>query len=172
MIKLVNKTSLINLLLIQLDSFEDHRGDYVEIYNEEIYTNAGINIHFVQDDYSKSKRNVLRGLHGDNETWKLITCPHGEFYLVVVNCDMSSDNFGKWESFVLSDKNHKQVLIPPKHANGHLILSETAIFHYKQSTYYNPSSQFSYKWNDSRFNINWPCETPILSKRDEQGHYV
>jgi dTDP-4-dehydrorhamnose 3,5-epimerase len=168
----IEKTILKDVLLILLEGFEDHRGEYIEIYNEEIYKSAGINIHFVQDDYSKSKKNVLRGLHGDNETWKLITCPYGEFYLVVVNCDADSANFGKWESFVLSDKNHKQVLIPPKHANGHLILSDTAIFHYKQSTYYNPAKQFSYKWNDSRFNISWPCENPILSKRDEAGEYV
>lgn len=172
MIRLETGKVLPEVKIIQLDSFEDHRGEYVEIYNEAIYSSNGMKIQFVQDDYSKSKKNVLRGIHGDIETWKLITCPYGEFFLVVVNCDKDSNDFGKWESFILSDKNHKQVLIPPQYGNGHLILSEEAIFHYKQSTYYNPKKQFSYKWNDSRFKINWPIQNPILSKRDEQGGFV
>lgn len=168
----VEKTKLSGVLLIQLGSFDDHRGEYVEVYNERDYKEAGIDIKFVQDDYSVSTNNVLRGLHGDAETWKLITCPYGKLYLAVVNCDESSADFGKWDSFVLSDRNHRQVLIPPRFGNGHLILSNSAIFGYKQSTYYNPKTQFSYKWNDSRFNIWWPITNPILSRRDEQGHYV
>ena len=94
---------------------------------------------FLQDDISVSSQHVLRGIHGDAETWKLISCMYGKFYLVVVNCDNDSPDFGKWQSFVLSDRNRHQVLIPPKHGNGHLVLSEKAIFHYKQNTYYNPS---------------------------------
>lgn len=166
------KTKLDGVLLIKLDVFEDHRGEYIEIYNEEFYRKNGINIKFVQDDISVSTKNVLRGIHGDNETWKLISCLYGRFYLVVVNCDTDSKNFGKWQSFILSDNNKAQVLVPPKYGNGHLVLSEKTIFHYKQSSYYDPSRQFTYKWNDSRFNISWPIKDPILSKRDELGHYV
>jgi len=168
----VNKTKLEDVLLIQLESFEDHRGEYVETYNEREYRVAGIDVAFNQDDYSISTKNVLRGLHGDAETWKLITCPFGKLYLVVVNCIASSADFGKWENFVLSDRNHRQVLIPPNFGNGHLILSKVAIFAYKQSSYYNPGKQFSYKWNDPRFNIWWPVANPILSRRDEMGMYV
>jgi len=115
---------------------------------------------------------VLKGIHGDNETWKLVSCPHGKFYLVVVNCDTGSKNFGLWQSFVLSDANRLQVLVPPKYGNGHLILSDLAIFHYKQSTYYNPTGQFTYRWDDPKFNIWWPIKNPILSRRDEAGRYV
>ncbi len=168
----VEKTKLDGVLSIQLDHFEDHRGDYVETYNEREYSVAGIDVRFIQDDYSISTKHVLRGLHGDAETWKLISCPYGKLYLVVVNCIESSPDFGNWEAFVLSDGNHRQVLIPPQFGNGHLVLSDVAIFAYKQSTYYNPKTQFSYLWNDPKFNIWWPVQNPILSRRDELGRYV
>jgi dTDP-4-dehydrorhamnose 3,5-epimerase len=171
MIEVLN-TQLQGVLLINPDIFKDHRGEYVELYNEELYKSKGINVKFIQDDISVSAKDVLRGIHGDNETWKLISCLHGEFFFVVVNCDTDSKNYGKWQSFVLSDKNRIQVLVPPKHGNAHLVLSQTAVFHYKQSTYYDPGKQFTYKWNEPKFNINWPNNKPILSKRDESGHFV
>lgn len=163
----VSKTNLDKVLLIKPDVFEDFRGQYVEIYNEELYRKNGIDIKFVQDDISVSSKNVLRGIHGDSETWKLVSCLYGKFYLVVVNCDVDSKNFGQWQSFVLSETNRLQVLVPPKYGNAHLTLSDQAIFHYKQSTYYNPAGQFTYKWNDPRFKIWLPIKNPILSQRDE-----
>ncbi len=164
----VAKTKLAGVLLIKIeDVFHDKRGEYVELYNEELYRKSGANIKFVEDDISVSKKNVLRGIHGDYKTWKLISCLSGKFYLVVVNCDRDSPVFGKWQSFILSDKNRLQVLVPAKYGNAHLVLSDRAIFHYKQSVYYNPSGQFTYKWNDPRFNIRWPIKNPILSKRDK-----
>lgn len=169
---IVEKTKLPGVLLIRLDAFEDHRGQYVEIFNEEIYRANGIDIKFIQDDISVSSRHVLRGIHGDNETCKLISCLQGKFYLVVVNCDRSSNEFGNWDSFVLSETNRHQVLVPPGFGNAHLVLSEQAIFHYKQNTYYNPKEQFTYAWNDSKLNIWWPNISPILSQRDELGRFV
>ena len=166
------KTKTDGVLLIKPDIFEDHRGEYVETYNEKLYVQHGVNIKFVQDDISVSSMHVLRGIHGDMETWKLISCLYGKFYLVVVNCDTESEGFGQWQPFVLSDRNRLQVLVPPKYGNAHLILSERAIFHYKQSSYYDPSKQFTYKWDDHRFKIWWPVKSPILSMRDEFGHYV
>jgi dTDP-4-dehydrorhamnose 3,5-epimerase len=164
----VTRTTLDGVLLITPSTiFEDFRGSYVETYNEKLYTEAGITIKFVQDDISTSRRNVLRGIHGDPETWKLISCLHGEFYLVVLNYDSESPQFGQWESFTLSDRNRLQVLVPPKFGNGHAVLSEIALFHYKQSTYYNRATQFTVLWNDPRFKIRWPVERPILSKRDQ-----
>jgi len=168
----IEKTRLDGVLLIYPECFKDHRGEYVETYNEEEYKQAGIDVEFVQDDYSVSTKNVLRGIHGDSQTWKLVLCPYGKFYLVVVNCIESSTNFGEWESFIFSDENNIQVLVPPGHGLAHLILSDKAIFQYKQSAYYDPKRQFTYKWNDSRFKIQWPIDNPILSKRDELGHYV
>ncbi len=146
--------------------FEDFRGCYVETYNEKIYRKAGIDVNFIQDDISTSARHVLRGIHGDAHTYKLVSCLYGEFYLVIINCDSESKDFGKWASFTLSDKNHLQVLVPPKHGVAHLVLSEVAIFNYKQSTYYDRESQFSYRFDDPRFAIEWPVSDPILSERD------
>ena len=166
------KTKLNGVTLVKLDGFEDHRGEYVEIYNEQVYKSNGIDVHFVEDDISIAYRGVIKGIHGDDRTWKLISCLHGKFYLVVVNYDKESDDFGKWDSFVLSERNRHQVLVPPKHGNGHLCLSEKSIFHYKQSEYYEPSRQFTIGWNDPQFNIWWPIGTPVLSLRDELGHAV
>ena len=167
----VEKTELEGVLLIKPETFEDFRGQYVMTYNEKLFAEHGIDTKFVEDDISVSTQNVLRGIHGDENTSKLISCLHGKFYFVVVNCDKESSDFGKWVSFTLSDTNRYQVLVPKKFGNAHLVLSERAIFHYKQSSYYNPSGQFTYKWDDPNFKIWWPVKTPILSKRDESGHF-
>jgi len=168
----VSKTKLEGVLQIFPDIFKDFRGQFIETYNEELYKENGINSKFIQDNISVSKKNVLRGIHGDNKTWKLISCLCGKLYFVVVNCDKDCKDFGKWQSFTLSDVNRQQILIPPKYGNAYLVLSEKAVFSYKQSTYYDPKRQFTYKWNNSTFNIKWPIKTPLLSKRDELGHYV
>jgi len=146
--------------------FEDFRGTYVETYNQEIYREAGITVDFVQDDISVSTQHVLRGIHGDQETWKLISCLSGKFYLVVVNWDSASPQYGQWEAFTLSEQNRLQVLVPPKFGNGHVVLSEQAIFHYKQSSYYDRAGQFTLIWNDPQLKIWWPIERPIVSQRD------
>ena len=86
---------------------------------------------------------------------------------MVVNNDKNSDQYMKWESFVLSDINREQILVPPNFGNGYLALSETVIFHYKQSTYYNREGQFTISWKDPKYNFWWPIQNPILSKRDD-----
>jgi len=163
----VKKTKLDGVLSIKPPSiFEDFRGTYVETYNEEQYKGVGIDVDFIQDDISVSSKNVLRGIHGDAVTWKLVSCLYGKFYMVVVNWDETSPQYQKWESFVLSDENRMQVLIPPKFGNGHLVISDMAIFHYKQNTYYDRARQFTILWNDPKLNIQWPIDNPIVSKRD------
>lgn len=147
--------------------FEDFRGHYVEIYNKVLYQEAGINIEFIQDDISVSSKHVLRGIHGDAETWKLISCLQGKFYLVVVNNDPDSPQYKQWEGITLSEHNRLQVLVPPKFGNGHLVMSEQAIFHYKQTTQYNRAGQFTILWNDPEYSMWWPVKNPILSQRDE-----
>jgi len=169
---IVEKTKMEDVLLIKLDAFEDHRGSYLELYNKEMYGKNGINIEFVEDDISIATRAVIKGIHGDLSTWKLISCLHGKFYLVVINYNEESKDCGKWESFVLSESNNCQVLVPPKHGNGHQCVSDKSIFHYKQSSYYNPKEQFTIKWDDPRFDIWWPIKKPILSQRDEFGDFV
>lgn len=164
----VSKTNLDGVLMIEPPTrFEDFRGTYIETYNEELYRAAGVDVHFVQDDISVSSRHVLRGIHGDQKTWKLISCLQGKFYLIVINWDPTSPQYKKWQSFVLSEQNNLQVLIPPKFGNGHLVLSERAIFHYKQNTYYNRDGQFTLIWNDPQLDLWWPVRDPIVSQRDQ-----
>jgi len=164
----VEETSLDGVLVIRPPTvFEDFRGAYVETYNRRLYREAGITVEFEQDDISVSARNVLRGIHGDAQTWKLISCLHGQFYLVVLNWDPRSPQYRQWQGFTLSERNRLQVLVPPKFGNGHLVLSEQAIFHYKQSTEYDQTGQFTVYWNDPTLDIWWPTHDPIVSRRDQ-----
>jgi dTDP-4-dehydrorhamnose 3,5-epimerase len=165
----IQKTKLDGVLLIKPDIHEDSRGTYVETFNKKLYAEHGIGVEFVCDDLSTSSRGVLRGIHGDGKTYKLISCGYGELYFVVLNCDESSSQYGQWDSFILTDVNRYQVLVPPKFGNGHLALSEKIIFCYKQSEYYDPKSQFSIRFDDPKFNISWPNKNPILSARDGGG---
>jgi len=163
----VSKTNLDGVLsIIPATNFEDHRGKYLEIYNREIYNNAGLSQDFIQDDISTSHHNVLRGIHGDGKTWKLVSCLIGSIYLIVVNNINNSSQYRKWESFTLSENNYRQILIPPNFGNGHLVLSSSAIFHYKQTTNYDRNSQFTISWNDPKYNFIWPSSNPITSVRD------
>ena len=160
------------LLISPPTVFDDFRGHYVELYNHKLYHEAGIKIDFVQDDMSVSSKHVLRGLHGDSGTWKLITCPFGRIYLVVVNNIPESPQYKKWQGFNLSEQNFKQVLVPPSHGLGHLVMSERATFHYKQSSYYNRGTQFTLAWNDPALGIWWPIQSPILSERDSGAAFL
>ena len=163
----VSQTELDGVLEITPPTnFQDFRGDYVEIYNERIYKESGIDYHFIQDDISVSRKHVLRGIHGDSDTAKLVTCLHGAFYLIVVNNDPNSTQYRKWQSFSMSDKERKQILIPPKFGNGHVVLTESAIFHYKQTTEYDRTGQFTIAWNDPEWDLWWPIANPITSVRD------
>ena len=162
---LIKESKLRKVYEIKLKPFKDFRGMYIETYNQEYMKK--FQLQFVQDDISISKYRVLRGIHGDFKTWKLVTCLHGSFFLVVVNNDENSSQYKKSISFTLTDKNRELILIPPKFGNGHVVLSQTAIFHYKQNTNYDRSSQFTIKWNDSNYNFGWPIEDPILSERDK-----
>ena len=161
-----------NVLVFEHYVFEDHRGTYEELYNKRDYTKAikneiGQEVEFLEDDIAVSSRHVLRGFHGDDRTWKLVTCLRGRFYIVVLNYNKDSENFGQWQSMVLSSENKKQVLVPPNHGHAYVVMSDNAIFHYKQSCIYEGiDRQFTIKYNDPRFNVWWPIKNPILSDRD------
>lgn len=163
---IVNSTSLDGCVLIKPNVHYDFRGEYIETFNEEEYKKI-LPSSFVQDDISVSHRHVLRGLHGDTKTWKLIQCLHGSIILAVVDYRNPTDTKFSWETFCLNDKNRYQVLVPPNFANGHLCLSDSCIFSYKQTEYYTGvSGQFSLAWNDKRIGIKWPIKNPLLSERD------
>ena len=167
-IRIRDNNILPDVIVIERNVFPDPRGFNTEIYSEKDYSDKGINIKFVEQTMSCSKKNVLRGVHGDDETWKLISCLYGEVYFVVINYNHKSKYFGRWQSFTLSPHNGLQVLVPPNYGNGHIVLTDQAVFHYNRSAYYKGlGNQFTVKWNDPRFNISWPIKNPILSKRDE-----
>ena len=168
----IKKTSLEEVLLIKPGIFEDHRGTYVETYNLKEYKNKGIKVDFVRDDISTSRKNVLRGVHYDDKTWKLIDCMYGKIYFIVIDMRKESSQYLQWESFILTDSNRYQVLVPPNFGNAHLVLSEHCIFHYKMSEYYDPDNEKGLKWNDPKANIFWPTKNPILSVKDTNTEYL
>ena len=163
----VEKTSLDGVFLVKPSVHEDARGNFYETYNEKDYKAAGLTATFVQDDVSRSVQGVLKGMHGDPGTYKLVQCTAGKVYAVILNCDETSPDFGKWESFILSDENKHQLYIPPMYGNGYYVLSDYAVYTYKQSTYYGEYKQFTYKYNDERFGIVWPDEAKVVSERDK-----
>ena len=162
----LKKTRLEGVFLIKPDIFEDFRGNYTETYNSIQYKKAGLLADFIQDDLSTTYKGVLRGMHGDSKTGKLVQCAYGRIYQVVLNCNPDSEQFGNWEAFVLSGENRHQVYIPPMYGNGFYVLSDVAVYYYKQTTSYGDAEQFTYKWNDERFHIEWPAEASIISERD------
>jgi dTDP-4-dehydrorhamnose 3,5-epimerase len=163
----IAKSPLDGVLVIEpLTTFEDYRGHYVELFNAPAYRAAGVSYDFIQDDISISRKHVLRGIHGDRKTAKLVSCLHGAFYLVVINNIPDSPQYRQWTSFTLSDANRKQVLIPPGFGNGHVVLTDSAMFHYKQTTTYDRGSQFTLLWNDPELKLWWPIRDPIVSQRD------
>lgn len=164
------------LKIIQPSVFYDYRGEYIETFNEARYSFTDLHgrpIRFVEDDVSVSRRHVLRGLHGDEKTWKLIQCLLGEIYVVVVDMRSDSPAYLRWEAFTLNEKNRTQLLIPAGCANGHLCLSERCLFSYKQSEYYSGAeNQFTVKWDDPKLDIWWPIRNPILSRRDATAAFL
>ncbi len=168
----VEKTSLDEVLLLTPSMFRDHRGTYVETYNIDDYLINGIDVRFVRDDISTSAKNVLRGIHYDEKTWKLIQCMFGRIFFVVADMRKDSRNYLKWISFILDDVSRQQVLVPPGFGNGHLVLSDSCIFHYKMSEYYDPANECGVKWDDPKLGIPWPVNDPVLSEKDSKTNYL
>lgn len=152
--------------------FEDHRGHIFEHYNAISYNEQGIGL-FAQDTISISYHGVIRGLHGDDRTIKLVSCLKGRIYAVVVNYIEGHQQFLEWESFILTGENRLQLLIPPMFGNGYQVLSDKAIYHYKLSVAYRgQDKQFSLNPFDPKLRIPWPIGSPILSKRDRGASWI
>tara|TARA_R110002012_G_scaffold321382_3_gene548923 strand:+ start:181 stop:675 length:495 start_codon:yes stop_codon:yes gene_type:complete len=146
--------------------FEDFRGDIYTSWNSDTYPDLNWRL----DKFSHSIKDTLRGLHGDHKTWKLIQCVQGKFYLVVADNRPNSKTFGKWNWFICSAENRKQVLVPPGCANGHFVLSDGCTFHYKlafDGEYNDVANQFVVKWDDPSWGFEWPHNNPILFNRDK-----
>lgn len=167
------RTNLDGVLLIKPSVvFEDHRGLIFEQYNAMNYSECGI-AWFVQDTISISYHGVIRGLHGDDLTIKLVSCLKGRIYAVAVNNIESHPQFLKWESFILTGENHFQLFIPPNFGNGYQVLSDEALYLYKLSVRYSgQDKQWSLNPLDPKLGIPWPIRHPILSKRDNEAPYL
>ena len=165
----VSTSKTLGLRVMTPSVFEDHRGQFIETFNLEAFDEEGGEIRFVRDAISVSHRHVLRGIHYDDCTWKLIQCLHGEIFFVVIDLREDSETYLRWDSFTLSEQNRLQVLVPPRHGNGHLVLSESCIFHYKLSEYYDSDRERIFRWDDERAAIEWPVREPVLSQKDALG---
>ena len=166
--KILKDKKLKEVKIIKSTTFKDFRGEIWTKWEKKFFKNTKFNL----SKYTTSKKNVLRGFHGDKKSWKLVSCIKGEVLNVVVDYRKSSKNYLKFTSFILNDKNKLSLLIPPKFLNSWLCLSKDCIYSYDYSfkgNYNDVKNQISVKWDDVKINFNWPIKKPILSFRDRQG---
>lgn len=164
------KTPIDDLIVLEPNVFGDERGYFMESYNKEVFKTCGIDVDFVQDNESKSKKGVLRGLHFQtkNPQGKLVRCSKGVIYDVAVDLRPESKTFGKWYGIELSAENKKMMYIPPKFAHGFVVLSEDAVFNYKCTELYHPESDSGIMYNSEEINVVWPKVDGdlIISEKD------
>jgi dTDP-4-dehydrorhamnose 3,5-epimerase len=168
----VIETKIRGVKVIKPTVFGDERGFFLEVFKKSSYQEAlQIDLDFVQDNYSRSQKNVLRGLHFQrkNPQGKLVRVVRGEVYDVAVDIRKDSPTYGQWEGVILSEENKTQLWVPPGLAHGFLVLSEVADFEYKCTDYYSPADEGCLIWNDSSVGINWPTFSPLLSEKDRKG---
>jgi dTDP-4-dehydrorhamnose 3,5-epimerase len=162
------QTTLPGIIMIKSVVFQDPRGFFMETFHQEKYREGGIDGVFVQDNFSHSQKNTLRGLHYQLRypQGKLIYALRGEIFDVVVDIRQGSPTFGKWESFILSGENRYQLFVPEGYAHGFCILSDTADVVYKCTDFYAPNDDFGVLWSDPTIGIDWPVKEPLLSEKD------
>lgn len=172
----VTPTAIADVLLIEPDVHEDERGFFLESFNESDFgRETGLNVHFVQDNHSRSVRHVLRGLHYQvvQPQGKLVRVTHGAVFDVAVDIRHSSATFLQWVGLELNAWNHRQLWVPPGFAHGFLVLSDFADFLYKTTDYYNPLHERCLRWDDPALAISWPLvEPPQLSSRDKKALFL
>jgi len=168
-------TKIPDVILIEPKVFGDARGFFYESWNERTFRSLGLGVHFVQDNHSKSQKNVLRGLHYQiqHPQGKLVRVVSGAVYDVAVDLRRSSPTFGQWVGFVLSAENAQMAWIPPGFAHGFCVTSESAEFLYKTTDYWYPEHERTLLWNDPTLNINWPLhDTPLIAAKDAAGRLL
>ncbi len=168
---IVEQTALPGVMLVKPKVFGDVRGFFVETWNRSRYAGQGIDVDFVQDNLSFSKRGILRGLHFQNPhgQGKLVQVLEGEVFDVAVDIRKDSPTFGQWIGVTLSAENHHQFYVPPGFAHGFCVLSEMALFSYKCTDFYHPEHECSILWNDPDLKIDWPISEPLLSEKDHSA---
>lgn len=167
---LFKKTSIKDVYIIEPKKYGDNRGYFMETYKKSDFDQAGLVYDFVQDNQSKSKKGVLRGLHFQKNfpQAKLVRCIEGEVFDVCVDLRKDSPTYGKWEGVILSAEKGNQFMVPRGFAHGFVVLSETATFCYKCDEVYHPEDEGGIMWNDEEVGIKWPYEgEPLLSEKDK-----
>ena len=164
----VLQTKLPGVLILEPQVFGDGRGYFLETWSSTRYEDAGIAGPFVQDNVAFSRKGVLRGLHLQHprSQGKLVQVLSGEVFDVAVDVRVGSPSFGRWVGNRLSEANHRQMYIPPGLAHGYCVLSETALFSYKCTDFYNPATEIGILWNDPQLNIDWLIAAPVVSPKD------
>lgn len=164
----VVETHIAGLLLIEPDVFRDERGLFMELFHERRYAEIGVPGPFVQDNYSRSVMNTLRGLHYQfpHAQGKLVTVVEGSVYDVAVDVRRGSPTFGTWYAVELSAENRRQLYVPPGCAHGFCVTSDTAGFFYKCTDFYSPKDERGILWCDPALGIPWPVASPLLSPKD------
>tara|TARA_B110000503_G_scaffold63174_1_gene99881 strand:- start:103 stop:639 length:537 start_codon:yes stop_codon:yes gene_type:complete len=165
----VIETNIRGCVIIEPTVFGDERGFFLETFHAARYADsAGINLPFVQDNHSRSSRQVLRGLHFQKTKpqGKLVRVVRGEVYDVAVDIRANSKTFGKWEAVILSEQNKLQFWVPPGFAHGFVVLSDIADFEYKCTDFYDSTDEGSILWSDPDLGIQWPVQNPIVSAKD------
>ena len=164
----VTPTALAGVLIIEPTLHGDERGFFLETYQADRYRKAGIDLPFVQDNQSRSRRGVLRGLHGQRNRpqGKLVRCSRGEVFDVAVDVNPDSSTFGQHVGVHLSDTNGRQLWVPPGYLHGFVTLSDVADFEYKCTDYYDPTDEIGLIWNDPDIAIPWPIDDPLVSEKD------
>ncbi len=167
----IEKTELSGVLAIELDRFSDSRGSFVESWHKDRYAKLGINVDFVQDNMSHSRKGALRGLHYQNPSpqGKLVYVLEGEVFDVAVDIRIGSPTFGKWVGMTLSFENNRQLYIPEGFAHGFVVTSDVATFVYKCTGFYKKECEKTIRWDDPDIGIVWPVAGPILSDKDLAG---
>ena len=165
-------TSIEGVFIIEPKKYGDNRGYFMETYKESDFKEAGITNVFVQDNQSKSKKGVLRGLHFQKKypQAKLVRCIEGEVFDVCVDLRKDSPTYGKWEGVILSAEKGNQFMIPRGFAHGFVVLSETATFCYKCDELYHPEDDGGLMWNDPIFGIEWPYDGEVLLSEKDMKH--
>jgi dTDP-4-dehydrorhamnose 3,5-epimerase len=164
----IKETNLKGVLIIENEVFSDNRGFFKETYSKERFHDNGISLNFVQDNFSFSNKNVIRGLHfqKSNPQGKLVWCPYGSVLDIILDIDPVSETFGQYISVELSNERHLSVWIPPGYAHGFSVLSDNAMFCYKCTELYNPSDEAGIIWNDKDIRIDWRIDDPLVSSKD------
>ena len=165
------KLNIPEILLVETNQFSDKRGYFLENYKESVFMLNGVKIKFVQDNFSHSVKNVLRGLHyqkNPKPQAKLVSVLRGEIFDVAVDIRKNSSTFGKWVGEILSEQNHRLLYIPEGFAHGFCVLSQEADVFYKVNNEYSTEHEKGIIWNDPSLKITWPIDKPILHEKDHQ----